>query len=150
MIATLASCATPTAIFATADGRVIRCSASEGDVGAPVAQGAYDSCVSDARAAGAIPMAEVGGIGVQPSTESSSTRVLKVGAGSPAEKAGIKAGDLIVAVNDAQVANSGDARRLLFGRANTEVRVTYRSGDTEKTVTLTRIPMTEVMAGLQK
>lgn len=111
------------------DGKVVRCAAyGAGYVGAPMAQGIHDRCGSDARLAGLIPIEEAGGIGVQLSTEASSMRILKIGQGSPADRAGIKAGDSLVAIDDQSVTNTADARALAFGRVNTSVKVTYLPG----------------------
>lgn len=115
-----------------------------------MAQGIHDSCTADAKAAGLIPMTEAGSIGVMPSTDVSSMRILKVVPGSPADLGGIKAGDSIVAVDDQPVTNWADARRLIFGRINTPVKVTYRSGGVDKTVNLVRYAVTNMQAGMQK
>ncbi|WP_054852326.1 S41 family peptidase [Olleya sp. ITB9] len=57
----------------------------------------------------------------------------------PADKAGLKAGDQIIAVNGVNVAGyDGDASNLLKGASNSKLEVTYtRQGDTKNT-TLTR------------
>jgi S1-C subfamily serine protease len=137
-------------MFVSPVGKITRCSAyGWGYVGAPMAQGIHDSCTADAKAAGLIPMAEAGSIGVIPSTEPSSMRILKVVPGSPADQGGIKSGDSIVAIDGQPVNNWADARRLLFGRKNTPVKVTYRSGGVDKTVNLIRSAVTDLQAGMQ-
>ena len=73
-----------------------------------------------------------------PSSEANTVRVLKISANSPADKAGMKAGNSIVKVNNHPVTNWDDTRRLLFGRAGTDVSVTFFDGVTEKTVLMTR------------
>jgi membrane-associated protease RseP (regulator of RpoE activity) len=144
-IAALVACATPSTMFVSPDGKVTRCAAHGwGYVGAPMAQGIHDSCTADAKAAGQIPMTEAGSIGVMPSTEVSSMRILKVVPGSPADLGGIKAGDSIIAVDDQPVTNWADARRLIFGRKGTSVKVTYRSGGVDKTANLVRYAVTNM------
>jgi S1-C subfamily serine protease len=69
-------------------------------------------------------------------------------AGSPAESAGIKAGDVIVAVNDQPVKSWLDARRLIFGRVNTAVKLSYRSGDVHKTANVIRYPFVTMPNGM--
>lgn len=148
---TLAACATPSTMFVGPDGKVARCSASGwGYVGAPMAQSIHSNCLTDLKATGMLPLAEAGAIGIVASTEPSSLRILKVNPGSPADVGGIKSGDSIVAVDDQTVSNWADARRLLFGRANTPVKVTYRSSGSDKTTTLTRYPYSNMQEGMQK
>ena len=150
-ITALVACATPSTIFLSPDGKVTRCAAHGwGYAGAPMAQGIHDSCTADARAAGQLPMAEAGSIGIIPSTELSSMRILKVVPGSPAELGGIKSGDSIVAIDDQPMANLTDARRMLFGRVNAPVKVTYRSGGVDKTVNLIRYSAASMQAAMQK
>lgn len=144
----LAGCATPSTMFVGPGGRVARCSAQGwGYVGAPMAQSIHANCMTDMKATGMLPMAEAGGIGVIPSTETSSVRILKVSPGSPSELGGIKSGDSIVAVDDQFVNNWADTVRMLFGRANTSVKVTYISGGAEKTTTLNRRSFSELQDG---
>lgn len=150
-ITVLAACATPSTMFVSPDGKIIRCAAHGwGYVGASMAQGIHDRCTADAKATGLIPIAEAGSIGVMPSTEPSSMRILKVVPGSPADLGGIKSGDSIVAIDDQPVNNWADARRLIFGRKNTPVKVTYRSGGVDKTVNLMRYAFTDMQAGMQQ
>lgn len=151
-IVALTSCATPSAMFVTPGGKTVRCSAQGwGYVGAPMAEQAQARCINDAKAAGMLPIEEAGYIGIQMSSDASTMqRILLIGPGSPAEKAGIKAGDFVVAINEQPVTNVTDMYRLAFGRVNTPVTVTYRSGGTEKTVTLIRAQRPGVQSGAQK
>lgn len=135
----LAGCATPSTVFVTPLGTTIRCEAhGAGYVGAPMAQKIHDKCVSDVQVSGALPISEAGGIGVLPSAEEKVVKVLRVSRNSPAEKAGMKGGVLILAVDGQTVKNWTDARRLLFGRIGTDVTVTFSDGASETTVTMTR------------
>ena len=143
----LVGCAAPPRLLINQDGRVTRCAAyGWGLAGSVTAQTANDQCVEDARAAGALPFSEAGGIGIVPSTDASSTKILKVSPGSPAERAGVRGGDFIVAVDGQAVSSNADARRLVFGRANTPVQITYRSNGVEKTVSLVRWSMSSATA----
>lgn len=150
-IIVLAACVTPSTMFVSPDGMITRCAAHGwGYVGAPMAQGIHDRCSADAKAAGLLPIEEAGSIGVMPSAEPSSMRILKVVPRSPADIGGIKSGDSIVAIDDQLVNNWTDDRRLLFGRKNTPVKVTYRSNGVDKTVTLIRHAFTDMQAEVQK
>lgn len=150
LLAVLAGCVTPSTVLIGPDGKGIRCASyGYGYVGATMAQGIHDSCIRDAKAAGALPLEEAGGIGIMLTTEASSMRIIRVTQGSPAERAGIKAGDSIVAIDGQPVTNDTDARRLSFGRVNTPVNVTYRSGGAVTTVALMRASFSSLQPGTQ-
>lgn len=62
-------------------------------------------------------------------------------AGGPAEKGGMKAGDLIVAVDGKDVLSESDADTVtgwIRGEEGSKVKITYRRDNTRRTVTLTR------------
>jgi membrane-associated protease RseP (regulator of RpoE activity) len=85
-----------------------------------------------------------GGIGVRTQrTPEGQLRVTSCLAGSPAALAGVKEGDIILKVDGKTLAelNERDARNLLWGDVGSSVRVTLRSGDAEREVTLTRRSM---------
>jgi len=129
MVIGLAGCAHGNTTFVSPDGELRTCASTGiGVVGTLNAQDFQGRCVESVKAAGFIPRDEIGSVGLVATTDQSSPRVAKVLAGSPAELAGIKAGDLILAVNDQPVKNWLEARRLIFGRANTPVKVSYRTG----------------------
>ena len=146
---TLAACAHGNISYVNADGAVHTCaSTGMGVVGTVTAQNFQSRCVDSLKEAGFIPVEEAGSIGLVASVDQSSLRIEKVLAGSPAEIAGIKAGDFIVAVNDQPVKNWQEARRLIFGRVNTPVTLTCRSGDSEKTANVTRYPFVSMPNGM--
>lgn len=59
--------------------------------------------------------------------------------GSPADKAGLKAGDEIIKIGDIDLANfKDDASELLKGANNTSVEVTYKRQGQTRTATITR------------
>lgn len=103
-----------------------------------MAQSIFDQCVASAKAVGQLPLPEAGGIGVVLSTDVSSLRLLKVVPGSPAAMAGMKPGDTILMLDDQVTANQGDARRMMFGRRGTPIKVTFRSDGVEKSTTIMR------------
>ncbi len=138
-VVTLAGCSTPSTMFVTPDGRLVRCAAHGwGYAGAPLANQVHDKCVSDIQTSGALPASIAGGIGVMPSAETTAVKILRVAMNSPADLAGIKAGDVITKIDNQPVTNWTDARRLLFGRSGTDVRVNVINEAGEKTMLLTR------------
>ncbi len=66
------------------------------------------------------------------------TVVAQVSSGSPAEKAGLKAGDVIVAVNDQPVRNSADVRNIIgLMRVGEQVKMKVLRGGKSTVVTAT-------------
>ncbi len=80
------------------------------------------------------------GVGITVSSDPLGLRVEKVFDGSPAKRAGIVAGDLIVAANGRSLKglDSTRASGLIKGPSGTDVKVTVDHGGTRKTKTLTR------------
>jgi len=145
----LAACAHGNVRFVNSDGRISVCaSTGYGAIGATEAGGFQDNCVTSATAAGYIPVEEAGSIGLVSSADPTSLRVASVLPNSPADFAGIKAGDKIVAVNNQPVNTWLEARRLLFGRASTVVKVTYRSGELDRAVQVIRYPYVDMPNGM--
>jgi serine protease Do len=66
--------------------------------------------------------------------------VTQIAQGSPADKAGIQAGDVITAVNDKNVTNVDDLNNILHEyRIGQQVNVTYYRGPAKTTVSLTLV-----------
>lgn len=145
----LTACAHGNTRFVNPDGTVHVCASTGfGGIGALNAQAFQDRCVDSERAAGFIPIEEAGSIGLVASANPSSLRVANVLPSSPADVAGIKPGDVLVAVNDQPVHNWLEARRLMFGRVDTAVKLTYRSGDVDRTANVIRYPFVTMPNGM--
>lgn len=81
------------------------------------------------------------GIGITASKDKSGyIYVETVKSGSPAQEMNIKAGDLIIAVNDKQVLSEGyeESVKAISGESGTSVTLTIRSDGEDKTISLTR------------
>jgi carboxyl-terminal processing protease len=80
------------------------------------------------------------GIGINIGVEAHGLRVQDVFQGSPAAKAGIARGDLIVAVGSTSLANRSAkySASLIKGRAGTKVTLTVRRGQHQRVVSLKR------------
>jgi len=82
-----------------------------------------------------------GGIGVELSMRSENITAVRVLKDNPAEKAGIMAGDVIVKINDEEVASAWtvqDATTRIRGEAGTTVKLTVLRGSEVKEFTITR------------
>jgi carboxyl-terminal processing protease len=80
------------------------------------------------------------GVGVDVQLEPKGLRVVGVYAGSPAARAGLTAGNLIVGVGATSLANRSETfgSSLIKGKAGTQVKLTILSGHRRRTVTITR------------
>lgn len=84
---------------------------------------------------------EFGGLGIQITSDRGAVRVISPIDDTPADKAGIKAGDYITHIDDEPVfdLNLNQAVKKMKGKPGTKVKLTVISGDSEpKTMTLKR------------
>ena len=88
---------------------------------------------------------EVSGIGCEIGIRSKQPTILRVLTDSPAEKAGVKAGDIITKVNDTVVsgADSGSVAEKIRGDVGTSVRVAVLRGQEAKEFTITRAKLSD-------
>jgi carboxyl-terminal processing protease len=96
---------------------------------------------------------EFSGIGVSVVDQRTGLRIVQVFNSSPAARAGLQAGDVIVAVAGKRVAAlaSGRAEQLIKGAAGTNVQVSYQRAGVERTVTITReVVFTPVVASAMR
>ena len=120
------------------NGQIERCQyTGQGIVGMATAGEAENACVRSLRGAGYLEIERAGKIGV---TLTGSTRILKVELGSPADSAGIQAGDVITEIDGQSVDTDQQAQVLLFGVYGTTVSVTVSRDGTEQEHLLTRAP----------
>lgn len=80
------------------------------------------------------------GIGVTIKYENDFNIIIEVNEDGPADKAGLKVGDIIVNVdgNDVSGMNGSQLSDLICGEAGTKVNVTVKRNDKEKSITVTR------------
>ncbi len=83
---------------------------------------------------------ELVGIGIALRADAEGVHVRRVLPGGPAAKGGLKAGDLIVAIDGAPTAglSTEEVVKRIAGREGTTVRLTVRDGDAARVLTLTR------------
>ena len=88
------------------------------------------------------------GVGIDAVADPAGLRVVDVFPGSPAAKAGLNHGDLIVSVGTTSLANRSESfsAALIKGRPGTRVTLTVRSGTHRRTVTVTRADLTVPVA----
>ncbi len=89
------------------------------------------------------------GIGISVTVDARGQQVAEVFPGSPAARAGISRGDLIVAVGGTSLANHSAvfASKLIRGRAGTRVRLTVLAGSHRHVVEITRANLVVPVAG---
>lgn len=88
---------------------------------------------------------EVSGIGCEIGVRSNQPTIIRVLTDSPAEQAGVKANDVIVAVNGESVvgADSSTVAEKIRGEAGTSVKVKVARGDTAQEYTITRAKISD-------
>lgn len=88
---------------------------------------------------------QVSGIGCEIGVRSDQPTVLRVLADSPAERAGIKAGDVFVAINGESVVgqDSATVAQKIRGEAGTSVKVTVSRGGERREFTITRAQVSD-------
>ena len=92
---------------------------------------------------------QLSGIGIEPAARPGGLLVQQVISHSPAAKAGLTAGDLIIRVGSTSLANrsQGFSSRLIRGRAGTRVRLTVQHGSRRREVTIVRATIAQPVAG---
>lgn len=113
-----------------------------GTIGMRAAAQGHAICVRALESARMLDVAEVGSIGLG-SLHLERDRLLvgSVQPGSPAEQAGIGAGDQLLAIDGAPVRDVSLAQRLLFGRAQTSVGLLLKQRDELLEVSVVRAPL---------
>lgn len=88
---------------------------------------------------------EVSGIGCEIGIRSKRPTILRVLGESPAEQAGVKAGDVIVAINEEAVEglDSAGVAEKIRGEAGTSVKLTVQRGSEVKQFTITRAKISD-------
>lgn len=88
---------------------------------------------------------QVSGIGCEIGVRSDQPTALRVLADSPAEKAGVQAGDVFVSVNGESVVgkDSATVAQKIRGEAGTSVKVTVARGEDKKEFTITRAQISD-------
>jgi carboxyl-terminal processing protease len=92
---------------------------------------------------------QLSGIGVEPAARPGGLLVQEVINHSPAAKAGLTAGDLIIRVGSTSLANrsQGFSSGLIRGRAGTRVTLTVQRGSRRREVTIVRATIAQPVAG---
>ena len=117
----LAGCATPSTTLVNQDMEAIRCSATgRGHSGTPLELANRDRCVRELKRMGYVELPDVV-LGIKPVFTGAVPSVQEVITGSPADKAGIKPGDVIRSMGGRQVQSFNDFVDALSSR---------RAGDT--------------------
>lgn len=124
------------------DGSSERCSSHGAGLGIILANKIENNCEKDMAMLGYLPYEEAGAVGITIVKDYRLSRVLK---GLPAEKAGLKEGDVIVSVDGKTPADQHDLFTLLFGKKDTKVRVVVRRNGSEMPFEFTRAKISEMV-----
>ncbi len=100
-----------------------------------------DSCVEYYKQMGYVEIEKVGMVGVMTAEDCSVTKVFK---DSPADRAGIKVGDVIVSVNGKAVKNNRELSIASFGLAGDPVELKVRRGKEGFTFKIVRGQRTKI------
>jgi S1-C subfamily serine protease len=133
----LAGCVSASTMMVNQEGKWVRCSATgAGWLGAPIAAVNHSRCIEDLQKIGYAPLPNADW-GVKVSEWSSSpAKITGITAGSPADVAGIKLGDIIRAIDNQPVdkgldviklvadKNAGDLLRVQVERSGTILEIT--------------------------
>jgi predicted metalloprotease with PDZ domain len=128
----LAGCATPSTTLVNQDMQTVRCSATNWSrSGTPSVLANRDRCVSEFKSTGYVELPDVV-LGIKPSFAGAAPSVLEVVTGSPADKAGMKPGDVIQSMGGYQVQRFNDFVGVLQSKRAGEVLpvVVRRGGET--------------------
>jgi len=125
----LAGCATPFTTLVNKDMETVRCNAtSRGRTGTPSVLANRDRCVLEFKSTGYVELPDVV-LGIKPSFAGAAPSVQEVVTGSPADKAGMKRGDVIQSMGGYQVQSFSDfVGALQSKRAGDVLTVVVRRG----------------------
>ena len=141
-------CVSHSQIMINSQGQMYRCGSwGQGLGGVIAAEQIHKDCMTSMLAAGYLEIERAGVIGItfaESLPGDTITSVLKVADKSPAATAGIKPGDKVFKVDDLAVRTMNDARSVMFGIADTPVRLTVFRGELVLTFNLVRASYTKV------
>jgi len=140
---TFCGCVSKSAMMIGPGGKVVKCEAQGWEyIGAPLAAKTFDQCMEDTARMGFLIVEEAGylGITLEDQQVNGENVIAKVSAGSPAAKAGIGPGDVILAVKGQKPAGIDDFYVMVFGRKNDPLEITVRRKGQVQTYMLIRAP----------
>ena len=146
----LVGCSAQSQLLINPSRHTLRCSAHGiGLDGVIVTNSNMSNCISDYAKLGYIPVDEAGVTGINFADGKSKPVVSKIAKGSPSEKAGIVVGDTVLSVNGDKPADSGDAIKMLFGRAGETLTVVVSGVSGTRTLQLILAPYTSLYGAQQ-
>lgn len=141
----MSGCVSQSQVYMNPSRQTVRCAWSGYGITGIVASGiSMSNCDTDYRNLGYIPLEEAGVTGLFLTKTDGSLEITKIAPGSPAAKADIKPGDVVVSVNGEKPANAGEAVKLLFGKIGSSVTVVLKGSPAPRTVDLTLVPYTSL------
>lgn len=141
VVCLLAGCVSQSQVYMNPARQTARCAWSGIGISGMIASGiSMSNCDTDYKNLGYLPLEEAGVSGIWLSKPDGSLEITKVAPGSPAAKADIKAGDIVLSVNGEKPTNASDAVKLLFGKTGKSVTVVIKGDKAPRTVDLVLVP----------
>lgn len=137
----LSGCIAQSQVYINPNRHTVRCHASGLGITGMIASGiSMGNCSSDYKNLGYLPLEDAGVAGINFSKPEEPPIITKVIPGSPAAKAGVVAGDAVIAIDGEKPANSGEAIKMLFGESGKTITLVLKGSPAPRTVDLTLVP----------
>lgn len=141
LLITIGGCVSQSQVYINPARQTVRCAWSGVGITGMVASGiSMSNCDTDYRNLGYIPLEEAGVTGIWMTKPGGALEITKVAPGSPAAKADIKPGDIVISVNGEKPANAAEAVKLLFGKTGATVTIVIKGTPAPRTIDLTLVP----------
>ena len=136
----IVGCATHSQMLISPTGQIVGCSSiSAGVIGADAMTRRFNKCVEDHQASGYEKIENHGVVGLSRLVlEDKAIKVMAVADNSPASKAGVRVGDILVSVDGQPRSTVDDALQATNGKVGTNVAIVVTSGAAERSIILVR------------
>ena len=137
----MSGCASNSQVFINPNGDLYKCATSGVGLVSIVQSGMMqEDCIKSIKSAGYLEIEKAGVVGLTmlPMAEGG-IKIIKVTPKSPAEIAGILAGDYLVTIDNTPVSTMGEVKELLFNTVGTTVSIKTRREHTELVTNMTRV-----------
>lgn len=141
VLSSISACVSNSQTLISSGGDIKTCastSQAQGIIGVFLANSRFSNCIDDLKNHGYKEIEQVGSVGITLYTaDTKGLRIMKVYENSPAAKAGIVQGDIIIAINEKKTLQKGDLD-IVQGEIGTSVSITISRNGVENKYTLKR------------